>query len=222
MSSKQWTGHVGLLDEFFRLEESLQMLHLPNSHSDKQKELTHGPVEHTGVRRLGRLPETFLAISLVVLLLGDLFCLRKQLPHSDLQIGEFLLLRHRRVVDSVLTHLQIQVDSQLAAGEPLRRVWVQTDGMLAGWVWCECEAAFRRVDLWKCKNKNICSNVLFVSKITIICICLLLVLHKRRTWWLLNSEISWHVTYLHPHLFILWNTGEAPQIQMYIRLLSLN
>lgn len=48
---------------------------------------------------------------LIVLLLGDLVDLVQQLPHPQLQLSQLVLLRYRRVVDSVLAYLDVQVNS---------------------------------------------------------------------------------------------------------------
>ena len=48
---------------------------------------------------------------MVVLLLGDLLNLIKELPDAELQLAELLLLGHVGVVDGVLADLDVQVDA---------------------------------------------------------------------------------------------------------------
>lgn len=83
--------------------------------------------------------------SLVVLFLGDLFHLVKQLPDAQLQFGELLLLHNISVVDGVLAHLYVQVNSELRATEPGRAVGVHADDVFSGGVGREGDAAFRAV-----------------------------------------------------------------------------
>merc|ERR1712080_763936 len=75
-----------LLHQLLRLEETLEMLDLPCSHHQKDSCLSQGPPQHPLVGALAGLSEPLLSVPLVVLLLGDLFHLVQQLPHSQLQL----------------------------------------------------------------------------------------------------------------------------------------
>lgn len=94
------------------------MFHLPQAHDAQDDSLRKRPVENTLVGAFAGLPEAFLSVSLVVLLLGDLLDLVQKLTDSKLQFGEFLLLCDIRVIDSVFTDLNVKMDSELRAAEP--------------------------------------------------------------------------------------------------------
>ena len=106
------------------------MSHLPGAHHEEDGSLSQGPPEHLTMKSeeiflskyfhspqhslvcaLAGLPEALLPVPLVVLLLGDLLHLVQQLPHSQLQLGQFLLLSHIGVVNGVLTDLQTRITS---------------------------------------------------------------------------------------------------------------
>lgn len=75
--------------------------------------------------------------SLIVLLFGDLFHLIQQLANANLQLGHFLFLRYIRVVNGMLSHLNVQVNAQLRSTKPGGAVRVHTDDMLTGCVRCK-------------------------------------------------------------------------------------
>lgn len=129
------------------LEEALQVSHLPESHQQQDDCLPSWPPQYPGVRTLAGLSEAFFTEPLVVLLLGDLVDLVQQLPHTQLQFGELLLLRHAAVVNGVLAHLNVQVHPQLTSAEPAGRVGVEADDVLPGWMRGEAKAALRAVHL---------------------------------------------------------------------------
>ena len=93
------------------------MSHLPPAHDQEDASLSQSPPQDPLVGALTGLPEPLLSISLVVLLLRDLLHLVQQLPHAQLQLRQLLLLGHVGVVDGVLTHLDVEVDSQLGPTE---------------------------------------------------------------------------------------------------------
>ena len=160
------------------------MSHLPGAHHEEDGGLSQGPPEHLKVKSkeiflskychspqhslvcaLAGLPEALLPVALVVLLLGDLLHLVQQLPHSQLQLGQFLLLGHVGVVNGVLTdlhrqvlvalytetalstHLDVQMNPELGPAEPLGAVAVQADHVLPGHVGGEGELALAAVHL---------------------------------------------------------------------------
>jgi hypothetical protein len=51
------------------------------------------------------------AYPLVILLLGNLFHLVHQLPESEMKFGQFFLLSHLSVIDSVFTYLDVEMDA---------------------------------------------------------------------------------------------------------------
>ena len=87
------------------------MPHLPAAHDQEDAGLSQGPPEDPLVGALTGLPEPLLPVPLVVLLLRDLLHLVQQLPHSQLQLGQLLLLSHVGVVDGVLPDLQTRITS---------------------------------------------------------------------------------------------------------------
>ena len=93
------------------------MSHLPGAHDEEDGGLRQGPPQNPLVGALAGLAEPLLAVALVVLLLRDLLHLVQQLPHAQLQLRQLLLLGHVGVVDGVLTHLDVEVDSQLGPTE---------------------------------------------------------------------------------------------------------
>lgn len=135
------------LNKLFRFEESLEMFHLPDTHSDEEEELPHGPIKNSRICRFGCLSESFFAISLIILLLCNLLCLWKELSNTHLQVWEFLFLGDRSIIDGMFAHLQIQMDSQLATGKPLRWVRVETDWVFTRWMWSERESTLWWIDL---------------------------------------------------------------------------
>ena len=106
-----------VLHQLLGLEETLEVSHLPGAHDEEDGGLRQGPPQHPLVGALAGLAEPLLAVALVVLLLRDLLHLVQQLPHAQLQLRQLLLLGHVGVVDGVLTHLDVEVDSQLGPTE---------------------------------------------------------------------------------------------------------
>lgn len=93
------------------------------------------------------LSESLLTVPLIILLLSDLVYLIKQLPDSELQLGELLFLRYVGIIDRMLTSIDIQVHPQLAAAsEPAAAVRVQTDHVLARRVRGERNSTLGTVD----------------------------------------------------------------------------
>merc|ERR1711971_502012 len=129
------------------LKEAFQVLDLPGTHHKEDSGLCKSPPEHPLVGAFAGLPESLFAISLVVLFLGGLFHLVQELSHSELKFRQLLFLCHIGIVDGVLPDLDVKVDPQLSAREPLGRIAVQTDDMLAGSVRGESEFAFTAVSL---------------------------------------------------------------------------
>ena len=123
------------------------MSHLPCSHHQQNTSLSQSPPQHPLVGVLTGLPEPLLPVPLVVLLLGDLLYLVQELPHPKLQLGQFLLLCNICIVYSVLSNLDVQMDSKLGAGEPFGRVGVQAEDMLTRSVGGEGELALAAVHL---------------------------------------------------------------------------
>uniref|UniRef100_A0A8D8S0K7 Uncharacterized protein n=1 Tax=Cacopsylla melanoneura TaxID=428564 RepID=A0A8D8S0K7_9HEMI len=99
--------------QFLGFEETLQMSHLPNSHTHENTQLSERPPEHALIGTLTGYTEPFFSVTLIVLLLGDLIYLVQQLSHSQLQLGQFVFLRNLSVVNSVFAHLNVQMYSQL-------------------------------------------------------------------------------------------------------------
>ena len=95
------------------------MPHLPGAHSQEDAGLSQGPPQDSLVGALAGLSEPLLSVSLVVLLLGDLLHLVQQLPHSQLQLGQLLLLGHVGVVDGVLSDLTLVSNERLQLCEVL-------------------------------------------------------------------------------------------------------
>lgn len=86
---------------------------------------------------------------LIVLFLGDLLDLVEQLADAQLQLGQFLLLCHLGIVDGVLADLNVQVDAQLRAAEPVRGVRVQAQRVLARRVRHKGDRTYGRSKLWR-------------------------------------------------------------------------
>jgi hypothetical protein len=101
------------LDQFLSLEERLEMFHLPESHHQENGRLRQRPVKDSLVCALARLSEAFFAITLIILLFGDLFHLIQQLTNSKLKLGEFFLLCHVRIIDCMLAYLNVKMDTKL-------------------------------------------------------------------------------------------------------------
>jgi len=95
------------LHELFCLEKTLQMPHLPGSHYHKYASLSQGPPQNSLIGTFAGLSKSLLSVSLIVLLLGDLLHLVKQLPHPQLKLREFLFLGHVGIVNGVLSNLNI-------------------------------------------------------------------------------------------------------------------
>ena len=115
----------------------------------KQDDLDDGPKHDPLVGSLARLPEPSLPVPLVVLLLLDLIQLVKQLPDAKLQLSELLLLGNLLVVHRLLSDLDVEVHSDLAAGEkgPAGGVGPDADVLLARGVGGEGEGSLRPVHL---------------------------------------------------------------------------
>ena len=56
------TATKSLSYEFFRLEEALEMTHLPSTHEQEDASLPQGPPKHPGVCAFTRLSEPFFPI----------------------------------------------------------------------------------------------------------------------------------------------------------------
>lgn len=137
------------LDEFFGFEELSQVSHLPQAGRNQHAQLTEWPPEHSLISRLARRSEPFLTESLIILLLADLVDLVEELTNAKLQLGELFFAGQLVVVDRVLADLNVQMDSQIAAAKPSRRVRVETNDVLTGHVRREREATLGAVQLWQ-------------------------------------------------------------------------
>ena len=94
-----------MLDQLLGLEETLEVSHLPGAHDEQDACLSEGPPEDPLVGALAGLSEPLLPVPLVVLLLRDLLHLVQQLPHTQLELRQLLLLGHVGVVYGVFSDL---------------------------------------------------------------------------------------------------------------------
>lgn len=100
-------------------------------------------MRESNICALASLSKSLLTIALVILFLGDLLNLVKELTHSQLQLIQFVfgsnLFFFQNISSKInlfiilcmLSHLDVQMHSQLGSTEPSRRIGVKTNQMFA-------------------------------------------------------------------------------------------